>query len=63
MVLVSTTVTGHTLNLVFSPFELLAVVITAMIANYISADGVCHWLEGVQLMGVYLLIAIAFYFV
>jgi Ca2+:H+ antiporter len=34
-----------------------------MIANYISADGVCHWLEGAQLTAVYLLIAIAFYFV
>ncbi len=42
---------------------MIAVVITAMIANYISADGVCHWLEGVQLVGVYLLIAIAFYFI
>jgi len=36
---------------------------TAMIANYISTDGICHWLEGVQLTAVYLLIAIAFYFI
>ncbi len=36
---------------------------TAMIANYISSDGICHWLEGVQLIAVYVLIAIAFYFI
>ncbi len=47
----------------FSPFALVALVMTAMIANYISADGICHWLEGAQLITVYVLIAIAFYFV
>jgi Ca2+:H+ antiporter len=63
LVLLSSTVTGNALSLVFSPFELASLVITAMIANYISADGICHWLEGAQLIAVYLLIAIAFYFI
>jgi Ca2+:H+ antiporter len=63
LVLVSTSVTGGTLALVFTPFELAALVMTAMIANYISSDGICHWLEGAQLISVYLLIAIAFYFI
>ncbi len=62
LVLISSAVTGNTLNLVFGPFELAAVVITAMIANSISPDGVCHWLEGAQLIAIYLLIATAFYF-
>ncbi len=62
LVLISPAVMGNALDLVFSPFELAAVVITAMIANYISSDGVCHWLEGAQLIAIYLLIAIAFYF-
>lgn len=35
---------------------------TGMIANYIGSDGVCHWVEGTQLIAVYLLIATAFYF-
>jgi Ca2+:H+ antiporter len=63
LVLLSTALTGMPLDLVFSPFSLIALVMTAMIANYISADGICHWLEGVQLIAVYLLIAIAFYFI
>jgi Ca2+:H+ antiporter len=63
LVLLSTALTGNALDLVFGPFSLIALVMTAMIANYISADGVCHWLEGVQLIAVYLLIAIAFYFI
>ncbi len=63
LVLVSAPLTGMTLDLVFGPFSLIALVMTAMIANYISADGVCHWLEGAQLFAVYVLIAIAFYFI
>jgi Ca2+:H+ antiporter len=63
LVLLSTTLTGTTLNLEFSPFALASLVMTAMIANYIGSDGICHWLEGAQLIAVYLLIAIAFYFV
>jgi Ca2+:H+ antiporter len=63
LVLLSTALTGNALDLVFGPFALIALVMTAMIANYISADGVCHWMEGIQLIAVYLLIAIAFYFI
>jgi Ca2+:H+ antiporter len=63
LVLLSSSLTGQALNLQFSPFALVSLVMTAMIANYISADGICHWLEGAQLIAVYVLIAIAFYFV
>ena len=62
LVLVSSTMAGGTLDLVFNPFELAAVLITAMIANYIGSDGICHWVEGAQLIAVYMLIAVAFYF-
>ena len=62
LVLLSTALTGTPLDLVFGPFSLIALVMTAMIANYIGSDGICHWLEGVQLIAVYVLIAIAFYF-
>jgi Ca2+:H+ antiporter len=62
LVLVSSALTGGVLDLVFTPFELVAVLITAMLANYIGSDGVCHWVEGAQLIAVYMLIAVAFYF-
>ena len=47
----------------FSIFEVIAVVLAVMIVNYLSADGECNWLEGAQLITVYALIAIAFFFV
>jgi len=62
LILVSPLVITGGYNLVFTPFELVAVVVTAMIANYIGSDGVCHWVEGAQLIAVYLLVATAFYF-
>lgn len=62
LVLISPLLIDGGLDLVFTPFELVAVVITAMIANYIGSDGICHWVEGAQLLAVYLLLATAFYF-
>ena len=49
-------------SLVFSPFEILAVILAVLIVNYLSADGRCNWLEGAQLLSVYLIISIAFFF-
>jgi Ca2+:H+ antiporter len=50
-------------SLVFSPFEILAVMLAVLIVNYLSADGRCNWLEGAQLISVYSIIAIAFFFI
>lgn len=50
-------------TLVFSLFEIISIMLAVMIINYLSADGSCNWLEGAQLMAVYLIIAIAFFFV
>jgi Ca2+:H+ antiporter len=50
-------------TLVFAPFEILAVMLAVLIVNYISGDGRCNWLEGAQLISVYTIIAIAFFFV
>lgn len=50
-------------SLVFSPFEIVSVFFAVMIVNYLSSDGKCNWLEGVQLVSVYLIIMIAFYFI
>ena len=63
LVLLSTALTGTPLDMVFSPFALIALLFTVMIANFVSADGICHWLEGVQLIAVYILMAIGFYFI
>ena len=51
------------MSLAFPPFQMVAMILTVMIINYIGADGICNWLEGVQLVAVYIIIAIAFYFI
>jgi Ca2+:H+ antiporter len=50
------------MNLVFTPFEVLAVLIAVAVARMVSEDGESNWLEGALLLAVYLVIAIAFYF-
>ena len=53
---------GNPMNLEFSLPEVAAVVLSVWILSEISGDGECNWLEGVQLLSVYLIIAILFFF-
>jgi Ca2+:H+ antiporter len=51
---------GHPMNLVFgSPLDLFAIATTAFIVRAIAADGKTTWFEGLLLVGVYALFAIA----
>lgn len=54
---------GHPMTLVFeNPLDLFAIAGTAFIVNAIAGDGETTWFEGVLLMGVYALFALAFFF-
>ena len=53
---------GRPMNLEFSLPEIAAVALAVWIVAGISGDGECNWLEGVQLLSVYLIIAILFFF-
>lgn len=53
---------GHPLTLIFNQFELLALAAAAGIAGLISLDGESNWLEGAQLLAVYVIVALAFFF-
>ncbi|MBC7502898.1 MAG: calcium/proton exchanger, partial [Herminiimonas sp.] len=54
---------GRPMTLVFSdPIELFALVSAAFIVNSIASDGETTWFEGVLLIGVYVLLGLAFYF-
>ena len=56
--------TGHAMNLVFSnPLELIAIASVAFAVNSIAQDGEATWFEGVLLLAVYLLFAMAFFYV
>ncbi len=52
----------HRMDLEFSLAELVAVIAAVGIAGQISGDGESNWLEGVQLLSVYLVLAILFFF-
>jgi len=53
---------GAPLDLIFTPFEVAAVTMSVLILGFVSMDGESHWMEGVMLVGVYTMLAIAFYF-
>jgi Ca2+:H+ antiporter len=48
--------------LVFNGFELGAVLLAVLIANVITHDGESNWFEGAQLLALYAILGIAFYF-
>jgi Ca2+:H+ antiporter len=62
VVLASLVVGPAPMNLVFTPSEVLAVFLAVVIANEIARDGESNWMEGVQLLAVYVMFAIVFYF-
>jgi Ca2+:H+ antiporter len=56
-------VMGKPMDLVFTPFEMIAVFASVLIVNEITTDGKCNWFEGAQLVMMYAIIAVLFYFV
>ncbi|HEY2116192.1 MAG TPA: calcium/proton exchanger [Candidatus Angelobacter sp.] len=54
---------GHPMTLVFNGFEITAIVLSVLIVEMISSDGETNWFEGAQLLAVYAIVAVAFYFV
>jgi Ca2+:H+ antiporter len=56
-------VIGHPMSLLFNPFEIVAIALSVLATFLVVVDGESNWVEGLQLMSVYLILAIAFYFV
>ena len=55
-------VIGHPMNLVFaSPLDLFAIASAGFIVRAVAADGETTWFEGLLLIGVYTLFALAYY--
>lgn len=53
---------GAPLDLLFTPFEVVAVIMTVVVLAMIASDGESHWMEGVLLLAVYVIFGVAFYF-
>jgi Ca2+:H+ antiporter len=54
---------GHEMTLVFSPLEIAGIALAVLIVEMISYDGETTWFEGAELIAVYLILAVSFYFV
>ena len=52
----------YPLALVFNGFELGAILLTILVAQHVTTDGESNWFEGVQLLALYFLLGLAFYF-
>ena len=54
---------GQNMNLVFQPFEIGILFLATLVSTIITLDGESNWFEGVQLLAVYAMIAIATWFI
>jgi len=63
ILVVISSIFNYGFSLVFTAFEVITMLFAVMIINYLSADGRCNWLEGAQLISLYLIMAIVYYFI
>lgn len=54
---------GPPMSLVFNAFEITAIVLSVLVTSLVAMDGESNWLEGLQLLAVYCIMAIAFYLI
>ena len=62
LVLLSHAIGPRPMDLVFTPAEVLAVFVAVLITGQIASDGESNWLEGAQLLAVYIILAMVFFF-
>src|SRR3954454_3451064 len=62
VVLASFVVGPHPMPFVLNGFELGAIFLAVIIANHVTSEGESTWFEGVQLLAVYFVLGLAFYF-
>jgi Ca2+:H+ antiporter len=53
---------GRPMNLLFTSFEVVTVGLAVLIVSLVAVDGESNWMEGVLLLAVYVIFAIAFFF-
>jgi Ca2+:H+ antiporter len=62
LVLCSLFIGPHPMALVFNGFELAGVILAILVASHVTHDGETTWFEGLQLLAVYAVVAIAFFY-
>jgi Ca2+:H+ antiporter len=54
---------GHPMSLLFHPFEIGAITLSVLATAIVVVDGESNWVEGLQLLSVYVILALAFYLI
>jgi Ca2+:H+ antiporter len=54
---------SRNMDLIFSPMEVMAVMITVLIVVVLGLDGATNWFEGALLLAVYIILGIAFFYI
>jgi Ca2+:H+ antiporter len=62
LVFISYVIAPEPMDLLFTVFEIVAVVLSVLSIAFIAHDGETHWMEGVQLLAIYAMLALGFYF-
>ncbi|MGH7541815.1 MAG: calcium/proton exchanger [Gemmatimonadota bacterium] len=62
LVLLSYVVGPAPMDLLFTPLEIVAVVLSVLVIGQIANDGETHWMEGVLLLAVYLMLGLTFFY-
>ena len=62
LVLLSYGIAPHPMDLIFTPLEVLSVAVSVLIMAQVAGNGESHWMGGVQLLAVYAILGIAFFF-
>ena len=52
---------GNPLTLIFNQLELIALIAGVLIAALVSADGESNWLEGAELLAIYIILGLTFF--
>jgi Ca2+:H+ antiporter len=53
---------GKPMTLLFDPYESVAMFLAVLTVNYVVQDGKSNWLEGLILMGLYVILAVTFWY-
>jgi Ca2+:H+ antiporter len=62
LLLLSYVIAPQPMDLHFTTFELVSIGIAVFAVSFIAHDGETHWMEGVQLLAVYVILALGFFF-
>jgi Ca2+:H+ antiporter len=52
---------GRPMSLILTPLEITGIIVSVLATSMVVVDGESNWVEGLQLLSVYLILAIAFY--